>query len=140
MRKLTLGLILALLAVHAGAAELTVDIFRIQAEVANTPEAREKGLMFRQAMPEAQGMVFVFPKADKVCMWMANTLIPLSVAFMDEKGKILNIEDMQPQTKTIHCSVAPATFALEMNLGWFQTHGISPGRTVGGTDRLPPVH
>jgi len=139
MRKLSLSLILALLAGQAAAAELTAGIHRIQVEVANTPEGREKGLMYRQAMADTQGMVFVFPKADKYCMWMANTLMPLSVAFMDEKGKILNIEDMQPQTRNTHCAAGPATFALEMNLGWFQKHGIPPGLSLGGVEHLPPA-
>lgn len=139
MRKSTLGLILALLAGQVSAAELTAGFYRIQAEVANTPATRSKGLMFRRAMPEVHGMVFIFPKAAKYCMWMANTLIPLSVAFMDEKGKILNIEDMQPQTKNTHCAAGAATFALEMNLGWFQKHGITPGHSLGGIEHLPPA-
>jgi hypothetical protein len=139
MRKLSLGLMLALLAGQAAAAELTADIFRIQVEVANTPASREKGLMFRRTMADTQGMVFIFPKAGKVCMWMANTLIPLSVAFLDEKGRIINVEDMQPQTRDIHCADRPATFALEMNLGWFQKHGIPPGHALGGIEHLPPA-
>ncbi|MDD5296420.1 MAG: DUF192 domain-containing protein [Rhodocyclaceae bacterium] len=137
MRKLSLALILALLAGGAWAADLTAGIHRIEAEVMNTPQGREKGLMYRQSMAENHGMVFVFPKADKVCMWMANTLIPLAVAFLDEKGAILNIEEMQPQTKDIHCSIRPATYALEMNAGWFQRHGIGPGQVLGGFEHLP---
>lgn len=137
--KALIALFLALLAGTSAAAELTAGMYRIEAEVANTPQGRETGLMHRKAMGEAQGMVFVFPKAAKYCMWMANTLMPLSVAFLDEKGTILNIEDMQPQTRDTHCAAAPATFALEMNVGWFKKRGISPGQTLGGMDRLPPA-
>jgi len=137
MRKPTLALGLILATGNVLAAELTAGMFRIEAEVANTPPTRETGLMHRKAMAEGQGMVFVFPRAAQYCMWMANTLIPLSVAFLDEKGRILNIEDMQPQTKTPHCAAAPATFALEMNAGWFKKRGISPGQALGGTERLP---
>ena len=67
---------------------------------------------------------------------MKNTLLPLSVAFMDESGRILNVEDMQPQTEDSHCAARPARFALEMNLGWFREKGLSAGTKVGGIDRL----
>jgi uncharacterized membrane protein (UPF0127 family) len=94
--------------------------------------------MHRQAMPVHRGMVFVFTQDARHCMWMKNTLIPLSVAFMDREGRILNIEDMQPQTEDSHCAAAPARFALEMNKGWFAERGISLGARIRGIDRLPP--
>jgi uncharacterized membrane protein (UPF0127 family) len=81
-------------------------------------------------------MVFIFDDATTQCMWMKNTLIPLSVAFIDEAGAILNIEDMQPQTEQTHCSSGPARFALEMNLGWFAQRGIKAGTKLGGLERL----
>ncbi len=118
--------------------ELTVGMYRIEAELAATPETREIGLMQRKTMPTNQGMVFVFPQLFKHCMWMRNTLIPLSVAFLDEQGVIINIEDMQPQTESNHCAAREARYALEMNLGWFKSRGFKAGVTIAGLDRLRP--
>jgi uncharacterized membrane protein (UPF0127 family) len=70
-------------------------------------------------------------------MWMKNTLIPLSVAFVDEKGKIVSISDMQPQTEISHCAAAPAKFALEMPAGWFAAKGIKSGTTIQGLEKAP---
>ena len=114
---------------------LNVGINVIRAEVAANDPDREKGLMFRTVLGGNQGMVFLFDRADMECMWMKNTLIPLSVAFMDNSGKIINVEDMQPQTENNHCTKSPARYALEMNLGWFTAHGVKPGATI---DHLPP--
>ena len=116
--------------------ELAASFYRIDAEVASSQEDRSQGLMFREKMATNQGMVFVFPQADRHCMWMRNTLIPLSVAFLDEQGRILNIEDMQPKTETTHCASAPARFALEMNIGWFAQKGLKPGLRIGGIKHL----
>lgn len=118
-------------------AELGAGMYRIEAEVAHTGEARQIGLMNRARMPLHRGMVFVFPEARAHCMWMKNTLLPLSVAFLDDEGRVINIEDMQPQTTDNHCAAGQARFALEMNLGWFAERGIKPGDTLRGFDRLP---
>lgn len=118
-------------------AELGAGMYRIEAEVAHTFETRQTGLMNRTTMPLHRGMVFVFPEARAHCMWMKNTLLPLSVAFVDERGRVINIEDMQPQTADNHCAAGPARFALEMNLGWFAERGIKAGDTLRGFDRLP---
>lgn len=117
--------------------ELTADINRIEAEVANTNDARMTGLMFRKAMAPQHGMLFVFDETARQCMWMRNTLLPLSVAFIDEQGRIINIEDMQPQTDDTHCATRPAKYALEMNLGWFKKRGIGAGTVLGGIGRAP---
>ncbi len=117
--------------------ELAAGMYRIEAEVAHTPQTRQIGLMHRQAMAEQRGMVFVFERDAQHCMWMRNTYIPLSVAFLDAEGRILNIEDMAPQTEDSHCAVAPARFALEMNQGWFAKRGMAPGMTIRGIERLP---
>lgn len=119
-------------------AELGVGMHRIEAEVAHTDRNRQLGLMYRTAMPPQRGMVFVFTADARHCMWMRNTLIPLSVAFLDRDGRILNIADMQPQTEDSHCAAGPARFALEMNQGWFVQRGIAAGAVVRGIDRLPP--
>jgi len=134
------GLLLAMSAHAQDAlpiAELGAGMARIEAEVAHTAEARITGLMNRVAMPLHRGMVFVFPEERAHCMWMKNTLIPLSVAFLDAEGRVLNIEDMQPQTTENHCAAGPARFALEMNLGWFAERGVRPGDRLRGIDKLP---
>jgi uncharacterized membrane protein (UPF0127 family) len=117
--------------------ELSAGFHRIEAEVAATDQNRQVGLMNRKAMPPQRGMLFVFTQANTHCMWMRNTLIPLSVAFIDEEGYVINIEDMQPQTEDNHCARKPARFALEMNLGWFAQRGIKPGVRLGGLDKAP---
>ncbi len=117
--------------------ELFAGMHRIEAEVAATPESRQTGMMQRTLMAPQRGMLFVFPEAAAHCMWMRNTLVPLSVAFLDEKGRIINIEDMQPRTEDNHCSVKPARYALEMNLGWFRSRGVGSGLALTGIDKAP---
>lgn len=117
--------------------ELAVGMHRIEAELAHTPQARQVGLMNRKHMAGQRGMVFVFTSEARHCMWMKNTLIPLSVAFIDAQGRILNIEQMQPHTENSHCAADDARYALEMNLGWFAARGISVGHKVIGITRLP---
>jgi len=114
--------------------ELNAGIHVIRAEVANTPQVRAQGLMHRDRLGPNQGMLFVFPDLERPCMWMKNTLIPLSVAFLDEKGAIINVEDMAPLTETSHCAKAPARFALEMGLGWFKAHGALPRSRIQGVE------
>ena len=135
------GLLAAILPAAANAqmpmTELGAGMFRIETEVAATNADRQLGLMNRKSMPLQHGMVFVFPQQARHCMWMKNTLLPLSVAFLDDDGRILNIEDMQPQTEDSHCAASPARFALEMNLGWFRERGIKPGDLIRGISKLP---
>ena len=118
--------------------QLSAGMHLIQAEVAATEAQREQGLMFREKMAGNAGMVFVFAAPATQCMWMKNTLLPLSVAFIDAEGKIVNIEDMQPQTLDSHCSKKSVAvrYALEMNLGWFKQKNVKPGTTIGN---LPPL-
>jgi uncharacterized membrane protein (UPF0127 family) len=120
--------------------ELSAGIYVIRAEVASTFEARMQGLMFRKRLRKNEGMLFVFPQAEPHCMWMKNTLIPLSVAFADAKGRIVSISEMQPQTETSHCASAPAKFALEMDKGWFSAKGVKPGASILGLDKAPEPH
>ena len=117
--------------------ELNAGLHRIDAEVAADQQNRMQGLMNRRSMATNQGMLFVFTQADRHCMWMRNTLLPLSVAFLDERGQILNIEDMKPQTENNHCAASPARFALEMNQGWFASKGIKAGQRIGGVEKSP---
>lgn len=116
--------------------ELSAGMYRIQAELAATESARQTGLMHRESMPEGAGMVFLFDSEARHCMWMKNTLIPLSVAFLDEEGVIFNIADMTPHSEESHCSTGMARFALEMNEGWFDQRGIGPGDRVRGVESL----
>ena len=115
--------------------ELSAGIHRIQAEVAANDADRQMGLMNRHNMPQQNGMLFVFEKSERFCMWMKNTFLPLSVAFLDEGGTIVNIANMAPQTEDSHCASKPAKFALEMNLGWFEKRGIRAGAKISGVDR-----
>lgn len=117
--------------------QLTAGSQLIQVEVAATEAQREQGLMYREKMERHAGMLFVFPSAAPQCMWMKDTALPLSVAFLDAGGRIINIEDMQPYTYDSHCSTrgVPARYALEMHLGWFRTHQVRPGMVVGKLPR-----
>ena len=117
--------------------ELTAGMHRIEAEVAANDQNRQVGLMNRRVMPPQRGMLFVFGRENMHCMWMRNTYLPLSVAFLDADGVIINIEDMQPQTESNHCAKKPARYALEMNQGWFAQRGIKPGTRLGGIDKAP---
>ncbi len=116
---------------------LSAGIHVIQAEVANTFPSRAQGLMFRKTLAANQGMLFVFPDIGPQCMWMRNTYVPLSVAFIDEAGVILNIADMKPQTEDSHCAAKPARYALEMNQGWFAAKGVKPGARIAGIEKAP---
>ena len=133
----TLGIVLGLAAGAAAAQALPVvklqaGMHLVQAEVAADFASRAQGLMYRSAMASNAGMLFIFDETSAQCMWMKNTLIALSVAFIDERGTVINIEDMAPQTEDSHCARRPARYALEMNRGWFAARGIKPGSRIGG--------
>lgn len=117
--------------------ELSMGMYLIEAEVASTESARERGLMFREKMSANHGMLFVFPAARHECMWMKNTVMPLSVAFLDDHGVIVNVEEMQARTLNSHCSVGLVRYALEMNAGWFEQHGFSAGTLLQGLGEAP---
>jgi hypothetical protein len=109
----------------------------LRVEVADTEASRRTGLMFRRQLGENAGMLFVYEAQQPWAMWMRNTYIPLSVAFIDRDGRIINIEDMQPQTDDTHQSARPAKYALETNQGWFARRRIKPGDRVLGLERIP---
>lgn len=113
--------------------ELTAGMHRIDAQVAATPQERQTGLMHRKEMPQHEGMLFVFEQPAQQCFWMKNTLLPLTAAFVDDDGTIVNLADMKPQTLDSHCSVKPVRYVLEMNQGWFAKKGIKAGAKLGGT-------
>jgi uncharacterized membrane protein (UPF0127 family) len=108
-------------------------------EVAHTEATRMQGLMYRRMLPESRGMLFVFREPALHGMWMMNTYVPLSVAFIDERGVIINIADMEPHTRTTHSAARPAKYALEVNRGWFAKHDVKAGMRVEGIERAPPA-
>lgn len=112
--------------------QLSAGMHRMDVQVAATPDQRQTGLMFRKDMPQHDGMVFVFEQVTQQCFWMKNTLLPLSAAFIDDDGTIVNIKDMAPQTLDSHCSAKPVRYVLEMNRGWFAKKGIKAGTRLQG--------
>ena len=115
---------------------LTIGTHKLVAEVVATVEQRATGLMNRFSLKPDHGMLFVFGRPAPQGFWMKNTYIPLSIAFLDADGRILNIEDMRPQTEETHWSKGPALYALEMKKGWFAERGIGPGAVVAGMPRV----
>ena len=111
---------------------LQAGMHNIRAAVAQTPEQRQTGLMFRREMAQHEGMLFVFEQASAQCFWMKDTLLPLSIAFLADDGSVVNIADMKPQALDSHCSAQPVRYVLEMNQGWFAKRGIKPGSKIAG--------
>lgn len=109
----------------------------ISADVAATDESRQKGLMFRASMGKNEGMLFVFPQIGYHAMWMRNTPLNLSVAYLDEQGKIVSIHEMQAFNETSHQALGPARYALEMNAMWFAQHKVKQGDTIKGLEKAP---
>jgi uncharacterized protein len=116
--------------------ELKIQGHSLKAEVAKDNETRMIGLMNRFSLKPDHGMLFIFKEPAMIGMWMKNTYVPLSVAFVDEKGVIINIENMKPQTLDTHNTNAPALYALEMKLGWFDAKGIKSGAKIEGLAKL----
>jgi len=112
--------------------ELKIGIYRIEAELADTSVARQTGLMYRSFLPTNSGMLFVFEEKGIHCFFMRNTKVALSIAFIDDDGKIVNIADMEPETLNNHCPRSPVRFALEMNQKWFAQRAIGPGTVIQG--------
>lgn len=97
-------------------------------EVADDPAERARGLMMRREMAEDHGMLFVFETTGQQSFWMHNTLIPLSIAYLGERGEVLEIHDMFPLDRSAVISQsASVRYALEVNRGWFARRGIGPG-------------
>ena len=111
---------------------LSAGMHLLDVQLAQSPQERQIGLMFRKEMPQHEGMLFVFEQAATQCFWMRNTLIPLTAAFVADDGTIVNLADMKPQSDDSHCSAKPVRFVLEMNQGWFAKRNISAGYKLGG--------
>ena len=140
-RFLAAATVVAAAAAHAEAPLKTTTVkvgtHPLKVEVAANDAEREKGLMFRKSLGRNDGMLFVFDEPAYHAMWMKNTLIPLSVAFIDRDGVILNVLDMEPQTLDSHQAAGPAVYAIETNLGWFAEHRVGAGDRVTGLPRAP---
>ena len=146
IRKLTAALVLLVGAAPGWAQEgpqklpsvtLNAGMHIIHAELAQSPDERSIGLMFRKSMGANEGMLFAFEQAAKQCFWMKNTLLPLSIAFVAADGTVVNIDDMKPQTLASHCSTKEVPFVLEMNVGWFAKRGIKAGFKLKGSPFTP---
>ena len=111
---------------------LKAGMHLIQAQVASTPQQRAVGLMHRADMPANEGMLFVFEQPAVQCFWMKNTLLPLTAAFVQDDGTVVNLADMQPQSLDSHCSAKPVRYVLEMHQGWFAKRGIQKGFRLSG--------
>jgi uncharacterized membrane protein (UPF0127 family) len=114
---------------------LVVGDHRITAELAVKDPERQRGLMFRTALPRDHGMLFVFPEERVLGFWMRNTAIPLSIAYADSTGTIVHIADLEPHSEASVSSLRPARYALEMNRGWFARHGVFVGDSIRGIPR-----
>ncbi len=111
---------------------LNAGMHNIHAELALTPEQRQKGLMFRRDLGTHDGMLFVFENATPQCFWMKNTPTPLTIAFLADDGSIVNLADMKPFDEASHCSAKPVRYVLEMHQGWFAKRGIKAGFKLSG--------
>lgn len=116
---------------------LQAGMHLIHAELARTPQQTTIGLMYRRELGANDGMLFVFPDRGLRCFWMRNTLLPLSIAFLDDDGRIVNIADMAPRSEDSHCAAAPVRFALEMEKGWFARRALAPGSQLANPDVFP---
>lgn len=111
--------------------DLKVGEHPLKVERAVTPEEHARGLMLRKDMPENHGMLFVFEKPRQASFWMKNTLIPLSIAYLDAEGVILEIYGMTPLDKIgITSRSHKVAYALEVNQGWFEKRNIQQGTKV----------
>jgi len=108
----------------------------IRAELANTPQSREQGLMQRKQLCENCGMLFVFPMSGKYAFWMKDTPLPLSIAFIAADGSILNIAEMEANTVDIHSAQGEILYALEMKKAWFSRNSIKISDRVEGLNKV----
>ena len=111
---------------------LNIGTYPLHAEYVFTDTDRQRGLMGRTELGESSGMLFRFPKIKTQCLWMKNTPLPLSAAFLDDAGYIINLVDLHPHDLTVKCSKGPARYAVEVNQSWFAKRAIQPGQRVEG--------
>jgi uncharacterized protein len=116
--------------------KLKVGNSSLFAEVADSAQTSANGLMFRDSLPDDHGMLFIFEKPKTASFWMRNTKIPLSIAYIDSAGRILQIESMKPLDETpVESTSNQVAFALEVNEGWFTRNRVSAGAKISGIRR-----
>jgi uncharacterized membrane protein (UPF0127 family) len=118
-----------------GTVELSLGAWVVTAELADSEQEREQGLMYRDSLGQDEGMLFAYEDEELRYFWMKNTSLPLSIAFINSSGRIMRIDDMEPFSENQTPSVFQAKYALEMHRGWYSTHGVRTGQVVGG---IPP--
>jgi uncharacterized protein len=112
-------------------AQIQIGTETLDVELAETPQQQAKGLRFRQSLAENAGMLFLFPAPQRVSFWMKDASIPLSIAFIQSDGKIIQIRPMQPYDETPVPSLSDTVaYALLVNQGWFERHGIAAGTVI----------
>ena len=99
-------------------------------KVARSEEEQSRGLMFRESLGWKEGMLFVYDREKILTFWMKNTSLPLTIAFLDRRGKIVDIQALEPFSLRVHYSALPAQYALEVNRGWFEKNGIQVGDVI----------
>ena len=109
---------------------LSINGNHLEVEIADTDFKRAVGLMYREELEENSGMLFVFPDSRERSFWMKDTNIPLSIAYMNNRGEIINIEHMNPHDLSGVKSIRPCKYALEVNQGWFESKKIKPGNKI----------
>lgn len=129
---LLLLMLLPSLAIAQSLLELRIGEAELHAEYAVTASERARGLMGRTELAVDHGMLFRFDDVRPHCLWMKSTPLPLSAAFMDEAGTIVDLIDLEPLSTEIRCAKAPARYALETNRGWFDGNGVAVGDRVEG--------
>ena len=134
LTRTILLLCLAFMLPSAWAEKITLKIGKqtVHAEIADTPQSREHGLMQRDHLCANCGMLFVFERTGRYRFWMKDTPLPLSIAFIAADGSIINIAEMRPYTTASHGAEGEALYALEMNRNWFARNGIRPDDKVQG--------
>jgi uncharacterized protein len=110
--------------------EISINEIIIDVEIADTAESRQKGLMFKDSLPEEQGMLFIFEKEQKMSFWMKNTEIPLSIAYISKSGVIREIHNLYPLSEKAVQSSHSVLYALEVNQGFFDKKGIKVGDSI----------
>ena len=135
MKRILSCILLFILFVGAGLplqkSSIRVKDSSLTVEWAKSESERIQGLQGRSHLPEDEGMIFDYGDSEQFLkFWMKNTLIPLSIAFVDKNGRIRQIEDMEPNTLRPHASKRKVRYALEVNQGWFRRHGIQDGDTL----------
>lgn len=121
----------------AGLVTLRIGEAELSAEIAATPAERAVGLSGRQQLDNDSGMLFVFERPLRPQFWMRDTGVPLSIAFIDDDNRIVEMFDMKPYSLRLYRPRKPVRYALEMQRGWFRAKRVAVGARVAGLERLP---